>query len=63
MIDAHPAPNGAITPLGSDSSKPERVKSPERTSGLAKKITTLGSSDPSSLETFYYFLVTTNFVC
>ena len=44
-MEEHPDPKGVKTPLGSFSSKFVSVKRPERTSGLAKKTTTSGSSD------------------
>lgn len=44
-IEEHPELHGVKITLGSDSSKFANEKSPERTSGLAKKITTSGSSE------------------
>jgi hypothetical protein len=49
MIDPQPAAKGVKTPFGSAMSKPARVNNPERTSGRAKKITTSGWSEASSL--------------
>lgn len=47
-MEEQPAPLGVKTPFGSDSSKFASVNRPDRMSGLAKKMTTSGSSGASS---------------